>query len=216
MNTYSYNLLELAPFLIYFLGVLSPGPANLAIVQVALEKGKEEAIRLSLGVVTGSIFWGIFTFTGLIQIMQRFPFIVILLSLCGAVYMLWLAYINLSKFMSYKESRLTDNSSKSQTNYFIRGLMIHLTNPKAFLVWATILISSIGVDGNPRLPFYFVLILCAVIGIVVFSGYALLFSYRKIYAVYEKYSRYTHLVISLLFVIISIQLLRSIASIITN
>lgn len=205
------SLIIFSPFLIYFLGVLSPGPANLAIVQVALEKGKKAAIRLSLGVVTGSIFWGIFTFTGLVQIMQQFPFVVTLLSLCGAVYMLWLAYVNLRKFILHQKSQPSDKHSRSQTNYFIRGVMIHLTNPKAFLVWTTILIASIDSGGRLGLPAYLILILCALIGLVVFSGYALLFSHRKLYNFYEKYSRYTHLLIGLLFITIAIQILRSIS-----
>ncbi|MEQ9246713.1 MAG: LysE family translocator, partial [Nitratireductor sp.] len=42
---------------IFTIGVASPGPATLMIMGTAMSRGRPSAVALSLGVVTGSMFW---------------------------------------------------------------------------------------------------------------------------------------------------------------
>lgn len=201
------NLSIFSPFLIYFFGVLSPGPANLAIIQVALAIGKKEAIRLSFGIVTGSVIWGVITFTGLTQVMQRFPFLLFVLSCFGAMYLLWLGYSNLVQFNLNKKGKKLSNLSQKSMNYFLYGVMLHLSNPKAFLVWTTILVTGINVDsGFVSVSPYLIFIVCALIGMLVFSGYAMLFSHQRFSLLYEKYCQYIHLLIGLIFMALSVKI----------
>ena len=176
------SLIILAPFLIYFFGILSPGPANLAIAQIALESGRSKSIVFSVGVVTGSIIWGIVTFTGLVQIMNQSPLSIRILGFLRAIYMSWLGCANIHKFISsMKNKNLTSRfKTSSDANYFIRGLMIHLTNPKAFLVWTTILVSALDVDKGVKLSPHVILIICGLLGIIVFCGYAILYSNKGV------------------------------------
>lgn len=202
------SLAVLALFLIYFFGILSPGPANLAIAQVALENGRSKSVVFSIGVISGSIIWGIITFTGLLQAMNQFPFLIRILGFLGAIYMSWLGYTNIYKFTSDMQNKGSISRLKtiSNANYFIRGLMIHLTNPKAFLVWAAILLSALDIDKGVRLSPHIILIICGLLGIVVFCGYAILFSNKGLVLVYENYSRFIHLIIGVIFFMVAIQL----------
>lgn len=206
--TVDNSLAILAPFLIYFFGVLSPGPANLAIAQIALENGRKKSVVFSVGVVIGSTIWGIITFTGLVQIMNQFPPSVKILGLLGAVYMSWLGYTNIYKFILGMQNKSSTSRFEtiSNTNYFIRGLMIHLTNPKAFLVWTTILVSALDVDKGAKPSPHIILIICSLLGIVVFCGYAVLFSNKRLTLVYENYSKFIHLVIGVIFFVVAMQL----------
>ena len=202
------NLAILAPFLIYFFGVLSPGPANLAIAQIALENGRSKSIVFSVGVVIGSTIWGIITFTGLVQVMNQFPFSIKVLGFLGAIYMSYLGCTNIYKFISGMQNKNSTSrlDTRSNTNYFMRGLMIHLTNPKAFLVWTTILVSALDVDKGVKLSPHIILIICSLLGIVVFCGYAVLFSNKGSVLVYENYGKFIHLIIGVIFFAVAIQL----------
>ena len=63
------NYIDLIPLiLIYFFDMSKLGSATLAIAQVALEKVRNKDIILSSGIMIGSFMWGIFIFTGLIQV----------------------------------------------------------------------------------------------------------------------------------------------------
>ena len=43
-------------YLAYFVGAASPGPSNIAIMQISLEKGRGAGLALGLGVLTASFF----------------------------------------------------------------------------------------------------------------------------------------------------------------
>ena len=43
----------------YFVGTLSPGPANLAIISTSLSYGRSAGVATALGVVAGSVMWGL-------------------------------------------------------------------------------------------------------------------------------------------------------------
>ena len=201
-------LLLLPPFLIYLIGAATPGPTNLAIAQVALEQGRRKSIIFSLGVVCGSISWGILTFTGLIILLDQFPFLLKLLSFFGSLYMLWLCYGNIRKFIFASKSSTAAIiiSSNSMLNYFIRGLLLHLTNPKVFSVWTTILLSALDIDGTLRVPPHIILPICGISGFLIFVGHAFIFSNSVAVSLYERYKIFFHLLASVVFFTISVQL----------
>lgn len=44
--------------LVYSLGTLTPGPANLSIANLAMSQGRQAGFILAAGVITGSLCWG--------------------------------------------------------------------------------------------------------------------------------------------------------------
>ena len=121
--------------------------------------------------------------------------------------MSWLGCANIHKFISsMKNKNLTSRfKTSSDANYFIRGLMIHLTNPKAFLVWTTILVSALDVDKGVKLSPHVILIICGLLGIIVFCGYAILFSNKGLVLFYENYNRFINLIIGAIFLMVVMQ-----------
>ncbi|MEC5293525.1 LysE family transporter [Aurantimonas sp. C2-6-R+9] len=56
----------------YLIATASPGPSNMAIMGVAMERGRMSAIVLALGVVTGSMFWALLAVTGLSAVLSTY------------------------------------------------------------------------------------------------------------------------------------------------
>lgn len=52
-------------YITYFIGTLSPGPANLIIISTALSYRRAAAVTIATGVITGSLMWGFISAFGL-------------------------------------------------------------------------------------------------------------------------------------------------------
>ena len=76
----------------FFVGVASPGPSNLAIMAVAMQHGRVQALILSLGIVCGSMFWGILAGFGLASILATYSNLLIIMKITAGLYLLWLAF----------------------------------------------------------------------------------------------------------------------------
>ncbi len=199
----------LSPFMIYIFATLTPGPANITIMQVALEQGRKNAIACAIGVVVGSISWAIVTLSGISQIIYRFPNLIKTLGWVGSTYMLWLGYSNIRKsFYANINPNRQNHLHKIITvrKNFLRGVLIHLTNVKAFLVWTAILLAALDGQAKLLLPPYLIVLGCGVIGVIVFCGYAVLFSHDKSTEIYRQASKTIYLIIGLAFIVASIQI----------
>ena len=170
----------------YLVATFSPGPATLAIMGVSASRGRLAGLKLALGVVCGSLFWGLCAAFGLAAVMAQFAGLFVALKIAGGFYLLWLAFKALRSALSSDEQikeRVTEHG-----NYWLQGLAIHLTNPKAVLAWVAIL--SIGVQqGAPAWHSIAMFGSCAVLGVIIFLGYALVFSTPRAQAVYAKARR---------------------------
>ena len=170
----------------YLVATVSPGPATLAIMSVSASRGRLAGLKLASGVVCGSLFWGLCAAFGLAAVMAQFAEVFVALKIAGGLYLLWLAFRALRSAISSDErmkARVTEDS-----NYWLQGLAIHLTNPKAVLAWVAIL--SIGVQqAAPAWHSIAMFGSCAVLGVIVFLGYALVFSTQRAQTVYAKARR---------------------------
>ena len=184
-------------YLTYFVGTVSPGPSNIAIMQISLEKGRLAGLTLAFGIITGSIFWGTLAAFGLGAVLVKFPSILQLLSIIGGVYMFWLAYSNCLKIINKKPLIVSTNKINK---YYLQGLTLHLTNPKAILVWmTTILLGTQNNTPNLHTP-YLIVFGCAVMGISIFCGYALFFSNKLMISYYKKIYKPFTLLVAIFFI----------------
>ncbi len=185
----------LLSFLAYVIGSASPGPATLTIMMTAAGAGRAAGLRLAAGVITGSVIWGVVATLGLSVVMSEIASALFILKFVGGAYLLWLAY------KSFRAALQPDDcpaGSAANGRYFLKGLLLHLTNPKAVLVWGSIL--TIGVyEGAPLWVAPTVLIVCSFLGAVVFTAYALVFSTPKAMAGYVKARRPVQAACGLLF-----------------
>lgn len=178
-------------YLTYAVAVASPGPANFAMMHTSLEQGRFNGMALALGVWTGSVTWGLATTFGLGAVMQQAPIFLDILMLVGGIYMLYLGFNSGKQVINLKGNKTAppanDNAPvKTPLSQYIRGALIHLTNPKAATVWlAIVLYGTTMAEENGTSLIVFVLP-CFVIAAISMSGYALFFSSRPMIALYAR------------------------------
>ncbi|MGD8107776.1 LysE family translocator [Pantoea sp. FN0302] len=173
----------LAALLVYSIGTASPGPGNLSIANAAMNYGRKAGLVLATGVISGSICWGMLTALGVSAILISSQSFMIWLKLLGAAYLLWLTYKALrSAFRPGDLSARTTQQHQNLRGYYLQGLGLHLSNPKAALTWFTV--TSVGITGSaPQWESYFLVATCALLGVMIFGLYALIFASRTA----EKY-----------------------------
>lgn len=181
-----------------FIALASPGPTTLAIAGASMGEGRLHGLALALGVLTGSLFWSISAAFGLAAILYTNAWLFEVLRYIGVGYLLFLAYKSaLSAFRSNTLNIESVRSSSVKANY-IRGLLIHLTNPKAILFFGALY--SVGVPLSTSIFERFELIaMIACLSTTVFLGYALLFSNHIARDFYVRTKKFFDATFSLVF-----------------
>lgn len=97
---------------------------------------------------------------------------------------------------------------ESSRRLYVRGLLLHLTNPKAILVWLSIVSLAIPASGGAAhtAP---VVLGCMAIGVCVFSSYAILFSTETARRVYGSIRRWLDGTLAVVFSVAGLKLLTS-------
>jgi len=177
-------------FTTYFVATASPGPSNMAIMGTAMKKGRGAALALAAGVVSGSMIWALLAACGVLTVLTTFAQLLIALKIGGGIYLLWLAFkagksaLRLTEAGEFK----TSGTRVAYGSLFRQGMLMHIGNPKAILTWVAIMSFALKPDAvSSTLP----MIICgyAAICMVVFGGYALLFSTAVMSAFYRRIRR---------------------------
>ncbi|ROM96903.1 LysE family translocator [Pseudomonas brassicacearum] len=166
-----------AALAVYVIGTASPGPGNLAIANTSLNFGRTPGLSLAAGVISGSLCWGAMTAAGVSALLLSYTQILVWLKVLGACYLFFLAYKSIRGALAHNATTVARVRAKQTRNigYYLQGLGIHLTNPKAALTWFTV--TTVGLSANAPAWASFVLVAgCAVLGFLIFSTYALAFS----------------------------------------
>ncbi len=176
--------------IVFFVGVASPGPSNLAIMAVAMQHGRVQALILSLGIVCGSMFWGILAGFGLASILATYSNLLIIMKITAGLYLLWLAFKSARSAFSKKPIVMPALTLKKESNFkhFLSGILLHLTNPKAIFVWLSIVSIALP-SGSSMTRAYVVVFCCSLVSIFVFTSYALLFSTKSARQLYLNFRR---------------------------
>ena len=180
----------------YLVATISPGPATLAIMATSARYGRKAGLQLASGVVCGSLFWGLCAAFGLATFMAQFADLFVVIKVLGGLYLLWLAFKSFRSALGPSVPRAVPDSGKSK--FMLQGLAIHLTNPKAVLAWIAIL--SIGVQqGAPAWHSLLMFGGCAVLGVTVFLGYAIVFSTPWAQGIYQRARRIFDITVGVVF-----------------
>ncbi|MBO9399822.1 LysE family translocator [Shimia sp. R9_3] len=167
----------------------SPGPATMGIAGTAISAGRGSALAFALGILAGSASWGIAAALGLSAVMLANVWVFEILRYAGAVYLGWLAFKALKRAVAKDTTAAVGTPfSGSARSLFAKGAAIHITNPKAILSWASIYAIVAPADATPATLFgYFGLLYVG--SILIFIGYAFLFSSPAIVRGYQRASR---------------------------
>lgn len=182
---FSANLL--LAYTAYFIGTASPGPSNLAIMSIAANHGRKAALAFAFGVVSGSMFWAAVAKLGISAALVAYSQFIVAVKIFGGLYLLWLAFKSgRTAFAPAAAAPRKMDRPDTLKSLYARGALLHLTNPKAVLVWVSIVALSSNRSGSAHNA---VIPGCAVIGSLVFSGYAFLFSMDSARRLYVRTRR---------------------------
>ncbi len=176
----------------------SPGPATLGIAGTSMNAGRRLGLVFALGILAGSAAWGIAAALGMSAIMLANAWVFEVIRYVGAGYLLYLAIKSARSALSAKAPLLQHGQSGAARRVFVKGALIHLTNPKAILSWGAIY--AIALPPTATMSDLFALFGFLYAGsILVFIGYAFLFSTKGIVTAYARARRWFEAVFAALF-----------------
>ena len=175
-------------YVAYVIAVASPGPSNMAIMGAAMNQGRAHGVALALGVLTGSFCWACLAAAGISTVLTRYAEALIVMKIAGGLYLLYLAWKSAKSAMMEKALGVADMAPASRFASYRRGVLLHLTNPKAILGWGAIMTLGLKPDA-PAHTLFAIIGGCAILGFIVFVGYALLFSTATMVNGYRKARR---------------------------
>jgi len=171
------------------IAVASPGPAILAIAGTSMRSGRRVGSALAAGILTGSLIWSIGAAAGLSAVMLANAWLIEIVRYCGVGYLLFLAFKSARSALTPGEAVPVGIAAASLRGTYMRGLALHLTNPKAILFFGSLY--AFGVPADATLSdLAIVVVAIALQSTVVFFGYVMLFSNPAIVRGYLKLRRW--------------------------
>lgn len=118
---------------------LTPGPNMTWLVLATLREGRLRGFMAVAGIALGLSIAGIISAAGLAEIIQNSESAYNLLRWAGIIFLLYLAF---------EGWRGSDKPvSAPGARYFLRGLMVNLLNPKAFIFYISVLPTFVSEKG---------------------------------------------------------------------
>lgn len=195
----------------YFVATASPGPSNMAIMGTAMKQGRGSALALAGGVIGGSMLWALLAACGVLTVLATFAQLLVILKIGGGLYLLWLASKAGRSALRKPDAPEFAQHSGTPAQYgrmFRQGLLMHVGNPKAILTWVAIMSVALKPEAaSSTLPM--IIAGCAGICVLVFCGYALLFSTAPMATFYRKIRRGLDALLACCFAIAGLKLVFS-------
>ncbi|MBJ7538544.1 LysE family translocator [Marinomonas transparens] len=201
------SLLSIA--LAFFVIAASPGPANIANATIAMSQGRKVSLIYGAGLSVGLIFWGIVAASGLGVVLQNSVYLLMVLKVFGGLYLIWLAFLSAKDAMHPTKTNLQINTApKSYLNWFMKGVVLNISNPKSVIAWMAALSVGLGANDN-TMALVSGVIVCVVVGFIVNGLYSVLFSFSGVMSWYQKANRWINGVVAGLFTLAGFGLIRS-------
>ena len=176
-------------YIAYMIAAGSPGPSNMAIMNVAMSQGRRPALALAAGVITMSTCWGLIAVTGISTLLVRYAHALLFLKIAGGLYLLWLAWKAARSAVRDAPASEVIRPAVELGALYRRGILMHLGNPKAVLAWVAIMSLGLKPGASPQMAIT-AFGGCVLLGISIFAGYALLFSTAPMVRGYARARRW--------------------------
>jgi threonine/homoserine/homoserine lactone efflux protein len=143
----------------FFGSIPVAGPASILVLKNALEKGHRQGFDIAAGAALGESLYAFVAFWGLTTVLERFPVLVPISKIVGAVLV-----IALGIYLVVRRTTDTDlhaaSAADRQGRRWLRGFMSAVFNPTLLATWTTIvtgLHAASLVEPSPRGAFPFAL-----------------------------------------------------------
>lgn len=114
---------------------LSPGPDNAYLLTLSAEQGFRRGLLLTAGLCSGLVLHTLLAVSGLSALLAASPTAFALLSMAGALYLIWLA---LGMWKTAAPASVTQQPVTGLALYR-RGLLMNLSNPKVVVFFVALL-----------------------------------------------------------------------------
>lgn len=186
--------------------IASPGPATLAIMSLSMSKGRSYGMMIALGILTGSLSWSIAAALGMGAVMQANVWLFEMLRIVGALYLIYLSYRSLRSAFISTDLNPEKVEAISHGAAYRRGLLIHLTNPKAILFFGALYTLALPV-GASLASVISVFLFVGTISAGIFLGYAIVFSSETVRNWYMRSRQVFNIAFGVLFGFAGVRLL---------
>ena len=171
--------MEIIYFLIAsFLVVVVPGPTVSLIIANSLKSGMRAGILNVVGTQIGLIILILLLALGFKVISPFLEDVIKVVRIIGAVYLMTLGYL------SFTSKTLSDNSeklNKFDKKFILQGLIVNLSNPKAFLFLGAFIPQFINISQPIGSQIIYFGILFMIVGAIFDGMYAVIFGkFREI------------------------------------
>lgn len=186
---------------------LTPGLDTALILRTSTVEGGRKAFQAALGIDAGCFIWGAVVAFGLGALLTASEVAYNILKWCGAVYLLWLGSQIL--FSPRKGFDLQQNSNTLTHNWFLKGMLGNVLNPKMGIFYISFLPQFIPVGHSPIIWTFLLVSIHVLIGTI--WSLTLIMATRYVSALLKKsiFIRWIDRVTGGLFVLFAVRLVLS-------
>jgi amino acid exporter len=193
----------------FALGMFSPGPNILAVIGTSMAVSRKAGIALALGVSTGSFLWAGITAGGLTALITAYASVLTVIKIAGGLYLLWLGFKAFrSAARVQPDLHPAAVSDVTLSRFFLRGLTVQMTNPKAALTWIAIMSLGLGQAATTSTAMIIV-VGTTILSVIGYVAYAVAFSTQHVVAFYSRARRGIDAALGLFFSFAGLKLLAS-------
>lgn len=174
-------------FLFLLLGVMSPGPSFIFVAQIAVNKSRQEAICVSIGMGIGALIYSAIASLGIFVLLENAPLLYRVLKVIGGIYLLFLAYkIWSSSNDKVGETPINEDISSGNIRMLSLGMLTQLSNPKTAIVFGGAF-ATFFPEQTPVFINFFVCILAFFINFFWYALVSVLLSTPKSQKAFRKF-----------------------------
>jgi len=189
----------------FFIVAVSPGPATISNATIAMSHGRKVSLVYGAGLSFGLVFWGLIAATGMGAVLQGSLYLLMVLKVLGGIYLLWLA-IQSAKSAWAPDKKIVAVSGGQR--WFLRGLILNMSNPKSVIAYMAALSLGLGSDAN-SLALVASTLVCIAAGFLCNGLYSFLFSMKGMMDGYRRIRRKVDGTVAFLFSVAGIGMIRS-------
>ena len=145
----SRSVMRIAEFWVFLMAALallgSPGPAIVALLAIGRAEGWSGGLKFFSGLQVGLALAAGISIAGLFTVISLFPGATVVMTGIAVIYLIYLAY----KIASSPVGQKSGNTSISSSP--VAGFLLGITNPKAYLAFASLFTSFQIVPNNHQL-----------------------------------------------------------------
>lgn len=136
--------------------ILLPGPNSLYVLRTGMSRGAKAASKAIAGVMMGDLILIFLAWAGVATLIRTSPHIFMVVKYLGAMFLLYLGVKIILGALRKREGHQPADAVKVE-NYFLRALLLGVTNPKAILFYVSFFIQFIDPAVTHTAPAFAVL-----------------------------------------------------------